>query len=282
MPGLLLRLAKQWVAGERLEDGIASVCKANSRGILGLLNLLGEEIKDKVEVEDVVAEYIRLVEAINKSEVKSQISIKLTQLGLNFDYQYCLSNCMKIAEECKRYSNWLWIDMEGSTRTDKTISIYKKVLDNYPDSGLAVQAYLNRSENDVKSILPLGAKIRLVKGAYNESSEIALKGKKEISDNFARLAKLLFTNPKKSFFAIATHDSKLIDVAAEFSKEYRANFEFEMLMGVRDTLKINLVKNGYTVREYIPYGPRWLAYSVRRLREKKSNIILLARSLIRT
>lgn len=248
--------------------------------MLGLLNLLGEDIKDKIEVENVVAEYFQLVEAINKSEVKSQISIKPTQLGLGFDYKYCLSNFMKIAEVCKRYSNMLWIDMESSTRTDDTISIYKEVLESYPNSGLAVQACLNRSENDLKSILPLGAKIRLVKGAYNESSEIALKGKKKISDNFAGLSKLLFENPKKSFFAIATHDSKLIDVAQGFSRDYPTNFEFEMLMGVRDSLKMDLVKNGYTVREYIPYGPRWLAYSVRRLREKKSNILLLARSLL--
>ena len=279
MPGFLLRLARQWIAGEKLEDGINRAQKANSLGILGLLNVLGEEVKDKTQVESVVAEYIRLLETINKSEVKSQISIKPTQLGLKIDYDYCLSNYMQVADECERDSNWLWIDMESSTRTEQTISIYKQVLERYPNTGLAVQAYLKKSENVVGSILPLGAKIRLVKGAYNEPKEIALRNKREISDNFARLARILFVNPTKSFFAIATHDSKLIDLAKSYSKEYPANFEFEMLMGVRDAMKLDLVKSGFHVREYIPYGPQWLAYSMRRLREKKSNILLLARSL---
>ncbi len=262
-----------------LDDGIERAKKSNSKGILGLLNLLGEDIKSKTQVKDTVSEYSRLLERIAQSKVSSQISIKPTQLGLAFDPEYCLQNYQKIAEDSKSYSdNFLWVDMEGSPFTQKTIDLYKQILAKYPKTGIAIQAYLKRSERDLRELLPLGAKVRLVKGAYNEPAEIAMKTKKEISENYSKLTRILFEDPGRNFFAVATHDGKLVDVAKELSRD-NANFEFEMLMGVRDRLKAELVQDKFQVREYIPYGPEWFAYSMRRLREKRSNILLLVRSL---
>ncbi|HXQ93413.1 MAG TPA: proline dehydrogenase family protein [Nitrososphaerales archaeon] len=280
MAGILLRLARQWIAGETAQDGIERAKKANSRGILGLLNLLGEHIESKDQISNTLSEYEKLLDLISENKVQSQISIKPTQVGLNIDFDYCLKNYFQIAEACKAHSdNWLWIDMENSPYTQKTIDLYSKVLSSYPNTGIAIQAYMRRSEKDLKELLPLGAKIRLVKGAYNEHPEIVFKDKKAVRENFSKLQELLFAQQERNFFAIATHDSALIEKSKELSKTNKSDFEYEMLLGVRDKLKFELVSEHYQVREYIPYGPEWLPYSLRRIREKKSNIFLLLRSL---
>ncbi|MGA2874705.1 MAG: proline dehydrogenase family protein [Nitrososphaerales archaeon] len=280
MTGFPLRLARQWIAGETINDGVARAREANSKGFLGLLNLLGEEIKSREEIKTTLLEYSNLLARIEESRVKSQISVKPTQLGLTLNYDDCLQNYLVITELCRSHSeNWLWVDMENSPYTEKTIELYKYVLSKYPNTGIAIQAYLRRSETDLRDLLAAGAKVRLVKGAYNESPEIAFKNKREVSENYAKLMKMLFEQSEKNLFAIATHDGRLVEQGKELSKKNNSHFEFEMLMGVRDKLKADLVLQKYQVREYIPYGPEWFAYSMRRLREKKSNIFLLARSL---
>lgn len=279
MPDFFLRLARQWIAGKTLDDGIRCAKKANTRGVLGLLNLLGEHATNKASIEATKKEYFELIDKIDQQSVKSQISVKPSQLGLGIDYEYCLENYYEIADHCSSCSNWLWIDMEDSRFTSQTVEIYKRVLGRYPNTGIAMQSCLKRTERDVGELLPLGAKIRLVKGAYNEAREVAFKGKQPVSESFRTITRMLFEYPERNFFAIATHDAKLVDLSRDLSKEYRVNFEFEMLMGVRNKLKAELVKEMFQVREYIPYGPEWLAYSMRRLREKKSNILLLGRSL---
>ncbi|HZW56408.1 MAG TPA: proline dehydrogenase family protein [Nitrososphaerales archaeon] len=292
MPGLLLRLARQWVAGESASSGIDRAKKANARGILALLNLLGEHLASREEIKEVVSEYEHLLELISESKVNSQVSVKPTQLGLNLDFDFCVSNYLQIARSCEQHEkNWLWIDMENSPYTQKTLDLYKIVLESYPNTGVAIQAYLRRSEGDLRKIVEIGGKVRLVKGAYNEPPEISIKGKDKVRKNYARLMEILFSlgdKKKGNFFAVATHDRKLVDLSKELAKSYGASsgnndggsiFEYEMLMGVRDNLKSELATEGFQVREYIPYGPQWLPYSIRRIREKKSNIFLLARSL---
>ncbi len=280
--GILLRLARQWIAGEKAEDGIERVRNANKKGMSGLLNLLGEHMESKKDVEETVKEYSRLLGLIDSSGVQSQISIKPTQFGLKIDPSYCLENYLQIAELCKSHSNnYLWMDMEDSSFTQNTLDLYRKVLSKYSNSGLAIQAYLKRTESDLKGLIPLGAKIRLVKGAYNEDPAVAYKQKKEVTANYAKMLELLFSETRpEGFVAVATHDSELVQKAQELSKQHpNTGFEYEMLMGVRDSLKLQLVAEGAKVREYVPYGPQWLPYSIRRLREKKSNIFLLARSI---
>ncbi len=279
---LLLRFAKQWIAGETAESGISRVKEENSRGILGLLNLLGENIESRDQVEATVKEYLHLLDLIDQDQVKSQISVKPTQLGLKFDFDYCLSNYMKIVVACKSHNeNYLWVDMEDSPFTERTIELYVKLLSSYSKTGIAIQSYLKRSENDVKKLLPLGAKIRLVKGAYNEDPSIAFKSKQQVTENYGKLLTFLFTESNsENFTAVATHDSKMIELSKLLSKQNpNTRHEYEMLMGVRDNLKLDLIRESRQVREYVPYGPQWLAYSIRRIKEKKSNIFLLGRSL---
>ena len=280
--GILLRLARQWIAGENAQQGIDQVKAANSKGILGLLNLLGEHVETREDIEATVQEYLKLLDLIDQAKVGSQISIKPTQLGLNVNFDYCLANYLKVAESCAGHANnYLWIDMENSLFTQSTFDLYTKILTKYPNTGVAIQSYLKRSEKDVKNLIPLGAKVRLVKGAYNESPDIAFKTKKDVTENYSKLLALLFTqSTKENFIAVATHDSKMIERSKELAKENpAATYEYEMLMGVRDNLKMELVAQGKQVREYVPYGPKWLSYSIRRIREKKSNILLLGRSL---
>ena len=274
-----LRLVSQWVAGETSEAAIDRVKKSNLRGLSALVNLLGEDLEKRDLVQSTLKEYSRLLALVNQSKLDSQISVKLTQLGLKIDFDYCLRNLMLLAEECESYSNWLWIDMEGSEFTQKTIDLYTDILEKYGKTGIAIQANLRRSESDLKFLLPLRANIRLVKGAYNEPFEIAYKKKDEVRTNFSRLLNLLFDSSEQNFFAVATHDGALVEKAKELAISSSAKFEFEMLMGIRDKLKLDLVSEKYKVREYIPYGPEWFSYSMRRLREKKSNILLMARSL---
>lgn len=280
MASFLLRLARQWIAGERAEDGVKRAKEANSRGILGLLNLLGEHIENRDQIRATLNEYSKLLDLIDEERVSSQISIKPTQMGLNLDFDYCVQNYLEIAEKCRSHSNnWLWVDMENTPYTQKTIDLYSKVLAKYPNTGLAIQSYLRRSETDLKGLIPLGANVRLVKGAYNEPSEYAFKDKKAISDNYAKLLSMLFEQGARNFVAVATHDGRLVDLAKDLARKNNTMYEFEMLMGVRDKLKADLVSHKYQVREYIPFGPQWFQYSVRRMKEKKSNILLLGRSL---
>lgn len=277
--GILLRLARQWIAGENASDGIARVRIANGKGISGLLNLLGEHIESRGLADSTLLEYTKLLDLIQESGVDSQISAKPSQLGINIDYEYCVSNYQRLAECCSSHGrNWLWIDMEDSNLTDKTITLYRKVLEGYENTGLAIQAYLKRSVKDLGTLIQRGSRIRLVKGAYNEPASIAFKGKERVRESYSHLLEMLFR--QKAFFAVATHDSILVDEAKEFSRKYgNRNFEFEMLLGVRDALKEGLVRENFKVREYVPYGPEWLPYSMRRLREKKSNLLLLGRSI---
>lgn len=277
--GILLKLARQWIAGESAEDGIKRARRANEKGILGLLNLLGEHVQERDQVHQTVSEYLNLLDLIEKDHVNSQISAKPTQLGINVDLDYCTRNYLEIAHSCSTHDmNWLWVDMEDSPYTDKTIQIYSHLVSAHPHSGIAIQSYLKRSVADVRSLLKMEGKIRLVKGAYNEPEEISFKGKERIRESYAQILETLFSGSQ--FFAVATHDDVLIERSKELSNQFgNRNFEFEMLMGVRDSLKYQLVAENYQVREYIPYGPQWLPYSIRRIREKKSNVLLLGRSI---
>jgi proline dehydrogenase len=276
---LLLRFARHWIAGENAESGIQRAEEANSRGVLCLLNLLGEEVESREKISDTVREYNRLLDLISEKKIRSHISVKPTQLGLNLEMDYCKRNYFEIAESCKNHdNNWLWVDMENSPYTEKTIQLYLEILNKYPNTGIAIQSYMKRSEQDLKRILPFGAKVRLVKGAYNESKDIVFKDKDMIRKNYAILMEMLFC--QENFFAVATHDSTLVDLAKDLSRTNPTSaFEYEMLLGVRDNLKSQLVSEKFQVREYIPYGPEWFPYSVRRLKEKKSNILLLGRSI---
>ncbi len=273
----LIRLARQWIAGETLEDAIAQAKKANRSGIGAIINYLGEHVRESEEAQRNMEENLRILGAIEESKLNASLSIKLTQLGLDIGKNLCLSNVEKIVSSAAQKGIFVWIDMENSPCTEDTIDIYLEILKKYKNAGIAIQSNLSRSEDDVKRIAAAGGVIRLVKGAYSEKSEIAYTSRTDITINFSRLMGYLFY--KSPFFAIATHDELLINEAIEANKAHGRRLELQMLMGVREELKHGLVKKGFNVVDYIPYGKHWFPYSVRRIRERKRNILLVLRSI---
>jgi proline dehydrogenase len=276
--GLLFRIAKHWIAGVRYEEAMARAQQSNTHKVLGIINLLGEETTNRDEIAAAAAEYVQILNEIHARKIHSCVSVKPTQLGLGLDKQLFEDNLTKILVAAKSLGSFVWIDMEGSPYTEDTVDSYLEFRKKFDNVGVAIQAYAKRSQDDVTHILESGGAIRLCKGAYNENPEFVFKSRDRINENFQKLMQLMFERGKG--FAIATHDEKLIKKAIELSKEHHTDFEFEMLMGIRDKKKTELAEMGYRVSEYIPFGKSWWAYSVRRMTEHKSNIFLLARSLI--
>jgi proline dehydrogenase len=276
--GLLYQIAKHWIAGETYEEAMKRAQQSNASNVLAIINLLGEEITSQEEVAAATAEYVEILKTLATRKIRGCISVKPTQLGLTIEKELYKENMNTILSAAKSLHAFVWMDMEGSRYTVDTVDSYLEFLKGFDNVGVAIQAYLKRSKEDVDRILGSKGIVRLVKGAYKESPTIALKHKDQINENFSMLMKLMFE--RGSRFAIATHDEKLIEEAAELSKTHPADFEFEMLMGIRDAKKLELVQRGFQISEYIPYGKGWWAYSVRRIQEHKSTIFLLARSLI--
>ena len=275
---VVLPVARRWISGATMDSAIDDAKKANSRGIGVVVNFLGEEIKDPATADAHTDEYLRLQQALADGGIKGFASVKLTQLGLGADDQGMRARLEKIASNAERLSQLLWVDMEGSTFTEATIATYLASHGKHANLGLALQAYTRRSESDLKSILDAGGRVRLVKGAYREDPDFVYPTRKEVADNYSKLMETLFE--RGNGFAIATHDSKLVDKAKTLAESRHVDFHFELLKGIREDLKADLVKSGYKVYEYLPYGDRWYAYSKRRITEHPSNIWLLLRSLV--
>lgn len=278
MEKVLFKIAKQWIAGDTMEDAIKSAHQANIKGMGAILNKLGEHMTSKAQVEQTVSDYITLVSNLCKTDIAWGLSIKPTQVGLAISTKYCAENLEKIIKDSLRSQSFVWIDMESSEYTDDTLKIYLSLFEKYERLGVVIQSNLKRTQDDLKVLLEKGAKIRLVKGAYHESPKNAYRTRHEVDKCYRELMQTLFEQGNE--FAIATHDSKLIYLATDLSKKHERKFEFQMLKGIRDEIKPILVKNGFLVSEYIPYGTNWLPYSIRRLRERKRNILLLGSSFI--
>jgi proline dehydrogenase len=274
---LFYRIAKRWIAGYTLQDAINSARDANERKMQALLNRLGEHTPDRNLIQQYVEEYLKLLEAIRSEKLQATISIKPSQIGLTADATLYRDNLLKILTKAEEESRFVWIDMENSPYTESTVNIYRELLVTHNDLGLCLQANMKRSESDLRDLLPRGGKIRLVKGAYPENGDVAFKRRSELNANYVRLMHILFE--QGTFFAIGTHDEKMITEAENLSRNQKVNFEFQLLKGIRDDLKSRLLKDGFKVSEYIPYGPEWYNYSKRRMRERKRNILLLIRSI---
>ncbi|HEV8595540.1 MAG TPA: proline dehydrogenase family protein [Thermoplasmata archaeon] len=276
--GLLIRFAGQWVAGEALEDVVRATKAANERGLAAILNLLGEHYKEKSQVEATLREYLLVLDAIEAQGLDASVSIKPSQFGLEFGRAYCESMIVPVFDRVRAMGDFLWLDMESSRFTEDTIRMYEELRRRHHDVGVCLQANLRRSERDLDRLLEIGGKIRLVKGAYREGEEIAYRSPQEVDAAYGRLLKKLFE--AGDHFAVGTHDGKFIDEAIRLSKTHKRIWEFQMLMGVREPMKRELAKQGYSVAEYIPYGPNWLPYFLRRLRERPRNILTMIRSFV--
>ena len=282
---LLFKLSKKWIAGYNIDDALNYALNANERGIKSIINYLGEDFKNENYVKKTVIEYKNLIDRIRMANIQGSLSIKLTQIGLSIDTNFCSNQLMEIISCAKKNQIFIWIDMESFENVESTLSIYQNMLKETKGIGIVLQSYLKRSYSDMSKLLQYNANIRLVKGAYNEKEEHAFHRKSEIDDNYYEMLKLFFNTDliENQFFAIATHDSALIQKSLELfsnSNLKKETLHFQFLKGIREKLKIELLSKGFTVEEYIPYGENWLPYSMRRIKEKKSNIFLLMRSLI--
>lgn len=282
----LFKIARNWISGNTYEDALSSARISNGKGMSAILNFLGEDTTDERVIQQTVNEYIMLLDLLESNSIDGCISVKPTQVGLRIGVDSCLFNLRQIAEKARNLDRFMWLDIESYPFVEDTIAIYLKLLRDYKEIGVALQSYLKRSSSDLLHLLEQDANIRLVKGAYTENDEIAFRSMDKINSNFSELMKTIFNSSdgkRNPLFAIATHDPRLVNEAIELSKKSRTvkrKFEFQLLKGVSDEMKTSLVKQGFRVCEYLPYGNQWLPYSVRRIKERKRNILLLARSLI--
>lgn len=280
MEKILFKVAKQWIAGDTVDDALITARKSYQSGRNVIINKLGEYHTSKKQIAITIEEYQKILRSYKKWKIRGTISIKLTQIGLSINQKECYRNLEAVIQSARKAHVFVWLDMESAEHTDETLELYLAFFSKYERLGIALQANLKRTENDLNDLVRIGAKIRLVKGAYRENARIAFKSRKDVDDNYLKLMRVLFE--KSNEFAIASHDEKIITKAQALSKKYPRKFEFEFLKGIREEIKPVLIKKKFVVSDYIPYGTNWLAYSVRRIKERKRNILLLGSSLIQS
>lgn len=271
--------ANRFIAGQTLDEALKQIRKINETGILVVMDHLGEFIKTKEEALEATQQCIETLDGIHREQVKSHLSVKMTQLGMDLDQSFCLDNMERVLTRAKEHGIFVRIDMEDSQRCQTTIDIFKKLYTKFDNVGLVIQAYLYRTEEDVKD---LRANLRLVKGAYKEPKEVAFPLKSDVDENLDNLIRIQMLNG--DYVAIASHDLNIINHAKEFAEIHqipRNKFEFQMLYGLCADLQKQLVKEGYTVRVYVPYGTDWYGYYMRRMAERPANVWFLLKNLFK-
>lgn len=272
---LLTFLARRYVAGDTWKDARKAILHMNEHGIYATCDMLGENVVKKHKAVKAAKRYVHLLEQIDYYELQADISVKLTQLGLDISQDLCRENFTRIVKKAKSLDNFVWIDMEGSAYTDRTLDLYKFFAQKYADYvGVCIQSYLRRSKDDVQALLKLHPAIRLVKGAYKENEQLAFSKKEETDANFRTLADMVLDAGPRMLM-IATHDEKIINYVVKQLRSGHGDqkhVEFGMLYGIRRDLQQKLSKQGFRVRVYTPFGAKWLPYFLRRLRERKENL----------
>ncbi|WKZ42698.1 MAG: proline dehydrogenase family protein [Anaerolineales bacterium] len=289
--GFAVKAASRFVAGNTAQDAIRVVRELNAKGINATLDSLGEHTSTAEEANAAADAIVQVLQEVDKAGVKANVSIKLTQIGMGLDEETCRQNLVRILEQAKQSGNFIRIDMEDTPYTDITIGMYHSMLErDFPSKcvGMVQQSYLFRAEADTRSLLEKGARIRLVKGAYNEPPDKAFPKKTDTDSNFDLLAKLMIdaavTREQNSISAdgrippyvvIASHDDKRVGFAKKHAEKIglpKNAIEFQMLYGIRRDLQDQLIKEGYPVRVYVPFGTQWYPYFMRRLAERPANI----------
>jgi len=263
--------SKKYIAGETLQAAVDFVKKLNAKGIYATMDVLGESVANKEESIQCKIQALEVLEAIEKNKLMANLSIKPTQMGLAIDEQFAYEQALELVKKAAEYNNFVRIDMEDSPFTDKTINLYKKILQQYKNVGIVIQSYMKRSYDDVVILNKIGTNYRLCKGIYVEPASIAYKDRQTIRENYLKLLDAMFK--EGNYVGIATHDKPLIDAAYKRIKEKnipKDKFEFQMLLGVREDLRDKINGDGYKIRIYVPFGKDWYAYSVRRLKENPS------------
>ena len=276
------KFTRRFIAGLTIEDEVAVCRRLNAERLLTTMDRLGENVTSRAEAERSRDAYLDVLERIEGDELKSTASVKLTQLGLDFGEDSCFPMVRELARKAKQIGSEIEVDMESSAYVDRTLGLVAKLHEDSGSVRAVVQAYLRRTDADVKRLNELRIPVRLVKGAYDEPHTVAIPTKREVNANFIRLMKLLMD--RGSYPAIATHDEHILGEAQRHAHERRMpkdRFEFQMLYGIRRDLQRNLVSEGYRVRIYVPYGEAWYPYFMRRLAERPSNVLFVIRNLFR-
>jgi proline dehydrogenase len=274
--------ARRFIAGETVEEAVTCVQVLRHHGLLLTLDYLGESVSSAAAAAAAAADYVKIINAIVASGIERNISLKLTQLGLDVDRATAVDNMRRILEPADANGFFVRIDMENSPYTDATLVIFETLWQQgHRQIGTVVQSYMKRSEADIRRLNALGSRVRLVKGAYKEPKEVAYQKKSEVDAAFVDLMRLLLD--EGTYPAIATHDPAMIDAtkAHAKSKGYATDrFEFQMLYGIRRDLQAELVKEGYRVRVYVPFGKQWYPYFMRRLGERPANVAFVVKGIL--
>ena len=275
-------LPQRFIAGETLPDALAAVIRLKDAGFQFTLDHLGESVADTADAKAACREYIKILDRLAHEGLRPNISIKLTALGLALDEQLACRNLAAIAERARKHRGFVRIDMEGSPYTEGTLRVFRQTGAPRDCLGVVIQSYLRRSEQDVNDLIEIGARVRLVKGAYQEPAKIAFPDKKDVDANFVKLAQKLLASG--GYHAIATHDPRMISATQDFARRRkigRERYEFQMLYGVSRQLQRELAGQGFRMRIYVPFGSQWYPYFMRRLAERPANIAFLMKNLIR-
>jgi proline dehydrogenase len=276
------KITARFIAGETIDEAVAAIKDLNARGCSASFDHLNESVGSVAETEGEVREYLDVLAKIDESGIESNVSIKLTQFGLDLDPELTYRNARKVVEDAARRGNFVRVDMEGSAVTQVTIDIFKRLRSEFGlnDVGIVVQSYLYRTEADARELLKIPARIRLCKGAYDEPASVAYPEKKDVDDNYVRVMKLLLASG--TYHGIATHDPRMIDATVDFAQREsigKEAFEFQMLYGIRRDLQEQLARDGYNMRVYVPYGKHWYPYFMRRLAERPANVWFVMKNL---
>ncbi len=281
------RMARRFVAGETLQDALAAVERLNAQGMRATLDHLGENVATKPEATAAADEYLTALAAIHQAGLDSNVSIKLTHMGLDLGDDFCYANVSRIVRKAAEFQNFVRIDMESSEYTERTLAVYRRLARQFPNVGIVIQAYLKRSQADVESLIAEGmARLRLCKGAYDEPPEIAYRERARVTQAFIDLTTAVLApaaRARAAYAGIASHDSAVINFARAYAYQQevpRNAFEFQMLYGIRRDLQARLVREGYQMRIYVPYGTHWYPYFMRRLAERPANLAFFLRALV--
>ena len=279
--GVSRRVAQRFVAGDNLDDAIIAARNVNRANQAASLDLLGENVSDEAGARAAGAGYAAIFDRIAQEKLNANVSLKLTQLGLDLSESLAQELLENIAAHAGEQGNFVRVDMEGSAYTQRTVDLVKRVRAKYEGVGTVMQSYLYRTEDDIRDLLSVGCRMRLCKGAYKEPPEVAFPQKSEVDANYVKLMKILLASDV--YHGIATHDPAMIDATKQFVRQQgiaHDKFEFQMLYGIRTDLQQQLVREGYRLRVYIPFGTDWFPYFMRRLAERPANMMFFAKSLI--
>jgi len=276
--------ANRFVAGETLDSALAAVKQLNSKGITATLDLLGESVRNETEARESARQYIEMLDRINESRLDSNVSVKLTAMGLDVSEDLCVANMQNILECAASHQSFVRLDMEGSDYTQKTLDLfYERLYPSYRGNvGIVLQSYLYRTSTDIEEANKAGARVRLCKGAYKEPASVAYPEKKDVDDAYLREMRALLTDGH--YPGIATHDESIVTATKRFARENDIGsdeFEFQMLYGVRRDLQEKLVREGYRMRVYVPFGTQWYPYLMRRLAERPANVAFITGNIVK-